>query len=267
MRTLIAAALLFFACLAAEADTLPPQPTCTCTISFSGHNSPELAHQLKRATCRCSLADARGTAQSPIRVDVHDFPPDHSGAAIAAAIVALTLVTGSQAFYIAKLWRSTRQLANSAESTAQRQLRAYLTVSDIILEPQIEGEAPRVTVHIHNFGATPAYKLEIAVEAQIAGDERQLSVATNASRMLAHLPPRVEFAITRAAVEAPGLALADEFDTSRSVFVHGRIEYVDTFGEPHFTRFRLRGGADQSFLACREGNETDDVLLSRRPGI
>jgi hypothetical protein len=273
MRTLIAAILLLLACFEAGADTPSARQTCTCTLSFPGAKSAEVAGQFKRATCHCAVSDPRVVSdpqvatQSPIKVDGHDPPPDHSGSAVAVAILALALVTGSQALYTAKLWKSTRRLADSGQATAHRQLRAYVAVSDIVYEPPIEGQAPRVTVTIQNFGATPAYKLAIAVDAQIASNEQQLCVATTSSRTLGHLPPGVEFAITRSALIYPGTAPRDEADSARSVFVHGCIEYVDTFGDPHFTRFRLQDGPDQKFFACREGNETDDVLLSRSRGI
>lgn len=264
MRILIPAILLLLACLEARADTPSARQTCTCTVSFPGVKSAEAARLLKRAACHCDVSDPLGTAQSPIKADVHDLPSDHSGSAVAVAILALALVTGSQALYTAKLWKSTRRFDDSGQATARRQLRAYLAVSDIVYEPPIEGQAPRVTVTIQNFGATPAYKLAIAVDAQIVSNEQQLSVATSSCRTLGHLPPRVEFAISRAALIYPGTVPRDEVDSARSVFVHGCIEYVDTFGDPHFTRFRLQDGPDQKFFACQEGNETDDVLLSRR---
>ena len=266
MRILIAAILLLFACFETGADTPSAQQTCTCTVSLPGVKSAEGARQFKRATCHCAVPDPQGTAQSPTKVDVHD-PPNHSGSAVAMAILALALVTGSQALYTAKLWKSTRRLADSGQTTAHRQLRAYVAVSGIVYEPPREGQAPRVTVTIQNFGATPAYKLAIALDAQIASNEQQLCVATSSSRTLGHLPPGVEFAITRSALIYPGTVLADEADSACSVFVHGCIEYVDTFGDPHFTRFRLQDGSDQKFFACQEGNETDDVLLSRSRGI
>jgi hypothetical protein len=267
MRILIAAILLLLACFEAGADTLSARQTCTCTVSVPGAKSAEVAGQFKRGTCHCAVSDPRGIAQSPIKVDVHDLAPDHSGSAVAMAILALALVTGSQALYTAKLWKSTRRLADSGQATAHRQLRAYVAVSGIVYEPPIEGQAPRVTVTIQNFGATPAYKLAIAVDAQIASNQQQLSVAISSSRTLGHLPPGVEFAITRSALIYPGTVSTDEADSARSVFVHGCIEYVDTFGDPHFTRFRLQDGPDQKFFACQEGNETDDVLLSRSRGI
>jgi hypothetical protein len=263
MRILIAAILLLLACFEAGADTLSAGQSCTCTISVPGPKSAEVARQVKRATCHCAVSDPPGTTQSPFKADVHDLPPDHSGSAVAVAILALALVTGSQALYTAKLWKSTRRLADSGRATTHRQLRAYVAVSGIVYEPPIEGQAPRVTATIQNFGATPAYKLAIAVDAQIASHEQQLSVAISSSRTLGHLPPGVEFAITRSAHIYPGTVSKDEADSARSVFVYGCIEYVDTFGDPHFTRFRLQDGLDQKFFACQEGNETDDVLLSR----
>jgi hypothetical protein len=265
MRNLIAAILLLLACFEAGADTLSTRQTCTCTVSLPGAKSAETARQLKRATCQCAVSDPRDTTQSPIKVDAHDLPPDHSGPAVAVAILALALVTGSQALYTARLWKSTRRLADSGQATAHRQLRAYVAVSDIVYEPPVDGQAPRVTITIQNFGATPGYKLAVAVDVQIASNEQQLSVATTSSRTLGHLPPGVEFAITRSALI--GTVPRDEADSARSVFVHGCIEYVDTFGDPHFTRFRLQDGPDQKFFACQEGNETDDVLLSRSRGI
>jgi hypothetical protein len=182
---------------------------------------------------------------------------------VATAIIALVLVTGSQAVFTARLWRSTRRLAETGEATARRQLRAYVGVCHIAYEPAVEGQAPRVTITIRNFGSTPAYKLAIAVDAQIANNEQQLSVATSTSRTLGHLPPGVDFAITRSTVTAPGAAATDPIDRTHSAFVNGCVEYVDTFGTPHFTRFRLQDGGDGRFFACREGNETDDVMLSR----
>jgi hypothetical protein len=269
MRNLLAAVLMIFVCLNAGAETPAGRTPCTCTVSFPGARSAEVARQLKRASCRCAVADAHEVAsESPLKAEIHDLPPsDHSGTVVALAIIALALVTGSQAVFTARLWRSTRRLAETGEATAHRQLRAYVGVSNITYEPPIEGQTPRVIITIRNFGSTPAYKLAIAVDAQIANNEQQLSVATSTSRTLGHLPPGVEFAITRPAVIAPGAGSRDQIEGAHSAFVHGCIEYVDTFGTPHFTRFRLQDGADGSFFACREGNETDDVMLARTRSV
>ncbi|MEA3179418.1 MAG: hypothetical protein QOI59_2941 [Gammaproteobacteria bacterium] len=265
-----AAVLLFFLCLRAVADTSHAQPPCTCTVNFPPTQSSAVTRELRRATCHCAVtsatarSDIRGTTQSPSKVDLHELPPDRSNAVFAAATIALALITGTLAFYTAKLWRATRRLVESGEGTAQRQLRAYVGVSEVAYEEQIDGRAPRVSITIRNFGATPAYKLAVAADAQIAFSVDQVPVATSTSKTLGHLPPGVELRIPRSAVMSIGAAPGYEVGTAHSrVFVYGCIEYVDTFGEPHFTRFRLEESSDRKFFASDEGNDTDDVLLAR----
>jgi hypothetical protein len=269
MRTPVAV-LLFFLCLRAVASTPHAQPPCTCTVNFPPTQSRAVTRELRRATCHCAVnspaakSDIRGTAQSPLEADVHELPPDHSSATTAGATIVLALITGALAVYTAKLWRATRSLVGSGEAAAQRQLRAYVGISEVVCEEQIEGRAPRVSITIRNFGATPAYKLAVDANAQIAFAVDQVSVATNTSKTLGHLPPGLEVKIPRTAVLSIGTVPGDEVDTAHSrIFVYGCVEYVDTFGEPHFTRFRLEEGPDRKFFACHEGNETDDVLLAR----
>lgn len=266
-----AAVLLFFLCLRAVADTPHAQPPCTCTVNFPPTQSALVTRELKRATCHCAVtsptavSDIRGTEQSPLKVDVHQLPRDHSGVVIAVATIALALLTGALTFYTANLWRATRRLVESGEASAQRQIRAYLGVSEVVFEEQTEGRAPQVSITVKNFGATPAYKLAVAADAQIAFTIDQVPVATSTSKTLGHLPPGLELRIARPAVLSIVMAPGDEIDTAYSrIFVYGCVEYVDTFGEPHFTRFRLEEGPDRKFFACDAGNETDDVLLARR---
>ena len=265
-----AAVLLFFLCLRALADTPHAQSPCTCMVNFPPTQSSAVTRELKRATCHCAVSsstaqsDIRGTEQSPLKVDVHALPPDHSSAVVAGAAMALALMTGALAVYTAKLWRATRLLVESGQAAARRQQRAYVGVSEAVCEEQIEGRAPRVGITIKNFGATPAYKLAVAIDAQIAFAVEQVPVATSISKTLGHLPPGLELRIPRTPVLSIGTAPGNEVDTAYSrIFVYGCIEYVDTFGVPHFTRFRLEEGPDRKFFACDEGNETDDVLLAR----
>jgi hypothetical protein len=270
MRT-PAAVLLIFLCFRAVADTPHGPPPCTCTVNFPTTQSAVVTRELKRATCHCAVmsptaaSDTRGTPGSPLKVDVLELPSDRSSAVAAGAAIALALITGALAVYTAKLWMATRRLVESGEAAAQRKLRAYVGVSDVVHEEQLEGHAPRVTLTIKNFGSTPAYKLAVAADAQIAFAADHVPVATSISKTLGHLPPGLEFKISRPAVVSIGTARGNEADTAYSrVFVYGCIEYVDTFGDPHFTRFRLEEGSDRKFFACDEGNETDDVLLAHR---
>jgi hypothetical protein len=273
MRTPAAVLLIFLCvlCFRAVADSPRAPPPCTCTVNFPTTQSAVVTRELKRATCHCAVlsptaaSDTRGTPGAPLKVDVLELPSDHSSAVAAGAAIALALITGALALYTAKLWMATRRLVESGETAAQRKLRAYVGVIDVVHEEQLEGQAPRVTITIKNFGATPAYKLAVAADAQIAFSPDHVPVATSISKTLGHLPPGLEFKISRPAVVSIGTARGHEADSAYSrVFTYGCIEYVDTFGEPHFTRFRLEEGSGRKFFACSEGNETDDVLLAHR---
>ncbi len=268
------AVLLLFLCLRAVADTPHgPPPPCTCTINFPPTQSSAVARELRRASCHCTVTsptaglagpDLRGTVQASLNVDVHQLPPDHDNAVITGAVFLLALLIGALALYTAKLLRATQRLIESGKAATQRQLRAYVGVSDVVRD-DLEGRSSHVNITLRNFGTTPAYKLAIAADAQIAFFVDQVPVATSASKTLGYLPPGLDFQIPRPAVLSIGTSRGDETNTTDSrIFVYGCIEYVDTFGEPHFTRFRLEEGADGQFFACAEGNETDDVMLARR---
>src|ERR1700747_3272114 len=123
MRISIAAILLLFACFAAGADTPSARRACTCTVTFPSTKSAEVARQFKGVTCHCAVSDPPDIEQSPIKVEAHDPPAGHSGSAVTVAILALALVTGSQALYTAKLWKSARRLADDGQAAAHRQLR------------------------------------------------------------------------------------------------------------------------------------------------
>ncbi len=269
-----AAVPLLFLCLRAVADTPHGPPPCTCTINFPPTQSSAVTRELRRASCHCTVTsptagpagpDLRGTVQAPLEVDVHELPRDNGNAVVAGAVLVLALLVGALALYTAKLLRATQRLIESGKASTQRQLRAYVAVSDVVREEHVGGHSSRVNITLRNFGTTPAYRLAIAADARIAFFVDQVPVATSAGRTLGYLPPGLDFQIPRPAVLSIGTARGDETNSADSrIFVSGCIEYVDTFGEPHFTRFRLEEGADGQFFACAEGNETDDVLLARR---
>jgi hypothetical protein len=73
----------------------------------------------------------------------------------------MIVLTGILAFATIKLWIATRDLVRGAEKTAERQLRAYLTVGPVEFNPPkaIVGQPLRFRYTIHNSGQTPAYKV------------------------------------------------------------------------------------------------------------
>jgi hypothetical protein len=71
---------------------------------------------------------------------------------IAIFTVVLGLATGA-------LWRSTDRLVTGAEKTAERQLRAYVFPTKVVLTNATT--SPKITIEYQNCGQTPAYNVAI----------------------------------------------------------------------------------------------------------
>jgi hypothetical protein len=76
----------------------------------------------------------------------------------AAATVVLAIVTFVLAFGTVFLWLATKKLVVSAETTAERQLRAYVFIKTVNLE-LVMGKPPIAHIKLRKFGKTPAYEM------------------------------------------------------------------------------------------------------------
>lgn len=180
----------------------------------------------------------------------------------------ITLGTLGLLWYTARLWGSTKRLAEGAEATAERQLRAYVQVSGAKAKVPIRDGVLEVALTLKNFGQTPAHHVTswIGIAAFNAGQQP-------------HFPsPGDDFGLARGPI-GPGaprdftIPLAESMTAPRwqalengdaAVYVWGEIRYADIFGKKRFTRFRLRmsgeGASDGRFSMCEEGNNTDDAI-------
>jgi hypothetical protein len=238
--------------------------------------APSMPHKsvTQPQRCECSLLvppaprDTRGNAQNPIAVTVTNplhFPePDRSGWVVAAMTGALAVVTGTLAFFTFGLWRSTSNLVREGHQTAHRELRAYVfpfRIEHVIPPVNRAAFASReVSILFHNFGKTPAYKFRVAAKAEIAMSMEHLELVTDSGPVLGHLAPNATHATTVPVVVAvPSGGDRPEVDTAKStLYVHGRITYIDAFGVERYTTFRQRNERDAKFISCGVGNETDD---------
>jgi hypothetical protein len=152
-----------------------------------------------------------------------------------------------------------------ARDTAKRQLRAYVTVNGIIRTKDpgdLEGAGFAVLVDIKNNGQTPAF--DLLQWAQIEIKEFPLETLLpihclqNPTRGI--LPPEtksVAFPVfTRALTNFEENAIRANHT---AIYVYGEVDYLDVFGDRHFTRFRLRcngqGFPLGMFKPDGEGNE------------
>ncbi len=139
------------------------------------------------------------------------------------------------------LWNATTRLVNRADVNAERQLRAYVGISDHTLS--VTG-APSVSLVFMNYGQTPAYDLRYWVDLVVAQSGPPVSEHTYEP---AHfiLNPHDAFS---AVVTKPDLPVATREQVqagSERIFAYGAVRYRDAFGHLRSTDFQLEyGGPD-----------------------
>lgn len=188
-----------------------------------------------------------------------DRPPEFW---TAIASLAIASFTGTLWFSTHRLWRVTKAALSHAEQTAIRELRAYVSVKEIVMDqfrgPDMVGtsvnaivpgpiHSHRISVIFENGGKTPTRKAIVNINRQLRDDE---------------LPDNFDFPdgelVEPAAVGANGgVYITPGFFISTSevalvaakqkrLFVWGWVEYDDVFdGTPrHRTEFCLDTTAD-----------------------
>jgi hypothetical protein len=86
---------------------------------------------------------------------------------IAAFTVVLGIATGILGIATWKLWRATDALVTGADKTAERQLRAYVSIEPVGLQDFVADRRPRVTFIVKNIGQTPAHRVRIVGDMDI----------------------------------------------------------------------------------------------------
>jgi hypothetical protein len=190
-----------------------------------------------------------------------DFIEHHIGAITA-------IIAGAAVFQ----WRETRL-------TAERQLRAYVLNSTATLldgttldpKPHIDRtDQPAVVVEIKNYGGTPAKRVVHYGKMQVALASDEDSMVFPAP--LKTLSPSVigpQATSTKAIWLDRALSTQEKAGIQNgtyAIFIYGRVEYRDAFGEKRWSTYRLKytnmvwppynkGTASMSF--CDGGNDAD----------
>jgi hypothetical protein len=163
-----------------------------------------------------------------------------------------------------KLWEAgERQLAH-LEDTAQRQLRAYVFITNSGLQNLSAGQIPRASTCIKNSGQTPAYKVR-----------HTQRFALDNFPLMRELPPAVaeeDFSVTNLGPNCETMKFGDGGRISAetiealkagrmALYVYGEIHYIDAFEKAHYTKYRWMTGGMVGFhsggglAVCKEGNE------------
>jgi hypothetical protein len=164
-----------------------------------------------------------------------------------------------------------RQYVESRRSS-ERQLRAYITVGSIRFQrpglPNGDDLPWRIEFSVRNSGQTPAYRVGVIVQSDV-GVTRKPDDAIfelgdgKVSYPESLLPPGTVHEVRLAdGLEFGKSEFLDYQSKNLAAYIWGRVDYVDCFGNPHWTQFQAQSlfGSDTHFGYFGKGNRTDDEL-------
>ncbi len=167
---------------------------------------------------------------------VLDFIDKHAGAMIALFTLVLALSTIS-------LWRSTREVAIAAKTTAQHTRaveRAYVKLSHVPPGLGAENEEGQfsVQVSVKNFGTTPAKVTDILVKPVVVPNNQSLPKRPDYSRIWGQIPHAFLVAQEEFLHEVRFKISPDQMALVNNAFTHtlyliGYVDYIDQFGHRH----------------------------------
>lgn len=193
------------------------------------------------------------------------------------------LLTGALFATTWGLWRSTDDLVVGADTTARRQLRAYVGIRRMTLLEQTKERVFGYEVWIQNFGQTPAFHVSCSTNRKIMkyplpfdfpladheyADTDQLA---GGSPTWISLQPGERRRITSSGndvrlTDAEIASFMDSEDvkpTQIQLYCFGTISYVDVFGDLHWAHYCKSFGGDyykrlKRGSACHLYNDSSD---------
>lgn len=175
--------------------------------------------------------------------------------------IALVVVTAILAFFTYWLWSATRRLAIDTQRTDKRQLRAYVSVRGT----EVHGDAaqPRFTVELVNCGQTPAHEMTAWIgsafrDFPLNGTLSPLESPSHKQSLGPSVPSLLRKALKRGFLPEE---IQQMRDNTHALYIFGRCNYKDIFGEAHFTDFRFAYrdtiGEAAGMQRYKEGNDSD----------
>jgi hypothetical protein len=181
--------------------------------------------------------------------------------------VAVAAFTGTLWWSTRRLWRVTNKTLRHSEQTAERQLRAYISVVKARFSDVEIGKRPKAKVTIRNSGQTPAFDLTanmLFANGPRDAPESQFSVIhakiKEQSRMSIGPNQKFKLNLTKDDAISPDEMAAINTGLS-AIYVIGNINYIDAFKNPRPATFRLMctrdsiARGDGLLDVCENGNK------------
>jgi hypothetical protein len=179
----------------------------------------------------------------------------NENAAVALSAIVTALFTGALVCATLLLWWAGKR-------HSERELRAYVSITEIGTREFVPNGHPETKITIENSGKTPAYDLRIVTTFdihKIPRDEYLHSSAQSTDESKGVLGPGVE--IISGGISRRPLTPQEHQATVRgeiAAFFFGIIEYTDAFKKRRFTNFRYVGKLSRegiSWNVSEKGNE------------
>jgi hypothetical protein len=136
----------------------------------------------------------------------------------------------------------------SISDTAQRQLRAYLSVPTTLMKFP-KPDVPEVQVHIKNCGQTPAYDVHGWIHMWIEDYPLKVNLPEppqgfqKSKEVLG--PGSVRIFVNARGMPISGRSLSLLGTPLGTIFVYGEVRYKDAFGVQRFTKYRFMYGGTE----------------------
>ena len=185
------------------------------------------------------------------RFCIGDFIDGNGEAVIALFTIILAIAT-------ILLWVVTQGILTDSRLTTQQQLRAYVFIRDSMLEGFSSPSGPSFNITFTNSGKTPAWNLKIAMDAFIL--EHPSSQERHAGEFSDHgaLGPNGIYTMSATMPALTQEEIADVRAANKAIYVFGRVEFEDAFGNEQWLVFRIffnRKTERGSFFSAPTGND------------
>jgi hypothetical protein len=190
----------------------------------------------------------------------HEQPPDWWMIGLTLALVGVGVLQLVSFIIQARRLGDT---VNVMKDTAQRQLRAYVSIFDARIAFDTDGRTFRPTIVLQNAGQTPAYDVASWTDGDAFDASKPPSfsqpIPADQRTLRTVVGPGMKFTLNSQKVtEIPGIE-GHVRDGTTAIYVWGRVDYRDAFGRTWPLEFRCRAhplpGGHWLLAPTPEGND------------
>ncbi len=174
-------------------------------------------------------------------------------------------IGGGSVYLIWQTFRETQRMASDTRDIGERQVRAYISTENTIINDLEVGKIPYITFILKNSGASPARSVSVTTLIGVVPDPEKFKISFGGVRGGSRIEVSANGAydqVRRFSSTASEQSLAVIQSGLSQVFIGGVISYIDVFGVRRRTVFRSRLPSDNIkgnkgiFVSCQRNNRS-----------